>query len=87
MILILKDIVYKFLVLLFLLGMFPLIQPAWAEWTVEGESYLFGTEDAALFSATRRLTKDQDPTQPVIDSELAEQGADAVLEPVHNVLL
>ena len=59
--------------------------PAWAEWEVQGESYLFGTEDAALFSATRRLTKDQDPTQPVIDSELAEQGADAVLEPVLQI--
>lgn len=58
------------------------IPPAWGELIVEGEGYLYGTEDAALFSATRRLTKDQDPTQPVIDSALAEQGSDAVLEPV-----
>jgi hypothetical protein len=63
----------------------PPIDLACAEWTVQGESYLFGTEDAALFSATRRLTKDQDPTQPVIDSELAEQGSDAVLEPVLQI--
>ena len=56
-----------------------------AEWTVQGESYLFYTEDAALFSATRRLTRDQDPTQPVIDRELAEQGDDVVYEPAAQV--
>ncbi len=61
------------------------IHPAWAKWEVQGEGNLYGTEDVALFSATRRLTKDQDPTQPVIDSELAEQGSDAVLEPVLQI--
>ena len=89
--LVLKDIESKPMVLSFLLVVlgnmmvFPTIHPAWAEWTVQGEGNLFGTEDVALFSATRRLTKDQDPTQPVIDSELAEQGSDAVLEPVLQI--
>ncbi len=75
-------------ILLAVLPLFLVPSPGdliWAEWEVLGEAYLFGTEDAALFSATRRLTKDQDPTQPVIDSELAKQGADAVLEPVLQI--
>lgn len=53
-----------------------------AEWEVGGESTFYYTDDAALFSATRRLTRLQDPTQPVIDSKLANQGDDVVLEPV-----
>ena len=68
----------------YLLG-FHTVPPACAEWEIKGEGYIFGTEDAALFSATRRLTKDQDPTQPVIDSEVAEQGSDAVFEPVLQI--
>ena len=52
-----------------------------AEWRVAAESLLFYTDDAALFSAIRQLTRDQDPTQPVIDRELAEQGDDVVYEP------
>ncbi len=56
-----------------------------AEWTVQGESYLFYTNDVALFSATRRLTRDADPTQPVVDRELAEQGEDVVYEPAAQV--
>ena len=59
--------------------------PARAKWEIQGEGYLFGTEDAALFSATRRLTKDQDPTQPVIDAEVAEQGPDSVFEPMLRI--
>ena len=45
-----------------------------AEWTIQGESHMYYTDDVALFSASRRLTRNQDPTQPAIDSELAEQG-------------
>ena len=74
-----------FIVALGIMVVFPTIRPAWAEWEVKGEGNLYGTEDVALFSATRRLAKDQDPTQPVIDSELAEQGSDAVLEPVLEI--
>ena len=65
--------------------MLPTVPVALGEWFVEGEGYIFGTEDAALFSATRRLTKDQDPTQPVIDAEVAEQGPDTVFEPVLQI--
>lgn len=59
--------------------------PGAAEWSVQGESYLFYTDDAALFSSTRRLARNQDPTQPIIDRDLAEQGKDVVYEPVAQV--
>jgi len=52
---------------------------------VQGEGYVFYTDDSALFSATRRLARDQDPTQPVIDRELGDQGEDVVFEPVLQV--
>ena len=82
-----KHILVISLIIVSLVSMvaLPGIHPAWAEWEVRGEGNLYGTEDVALFSATRRLAKDQDPTQPVIDSELAEQGSDAVLEPVLQI--
>ncbi|MCA9422544.1 MAG: hypothetical protein KC592_16100, partial [Nitrospira sp.] len=56
-----------------------------AEWKVSGESAVYYTDDAALFSATRRLSRLEDPTQPVIDRNLAEQGDDVVFEPVAQV--
>jgi len=56
-----------------------------AEWSVKAESYLFYTDDAALFSSTRRLARNQDPTQPIIDRHLAEQGEDVVYEPAAQV--
>ncbi len=56
-----------------------------AEWSVKAESYLFYTDDAALFSSTRRLARNQDPTQPIIDRPLAEQGEDVVYEPAGQV--
>ena len=55
-------------------------QPALAEWSVEGEGNIFYTDDVAIFSATRRLTLREDPTQPVID--VTGQGEDAVFEPL-----
>ena len=70
------------------LGLFFTSQQLWfpnwssAEWTVYGESNLFYTDDVALFSASRRLSRNQDPTQPAIDSELAEQGSDVAYEPL-----
>ena len=75
---------FFFLQLVHLMVLLP-TDLARGEWEIQGEGYLFGTEDAALFSATRRLTKDQDPTQPVIDAEVAEQGPDAVFEPVLQI--
>ncbi|MFZ1744713.1 MAG: hypothetical protein WAU17_02240, partial [Nitrospirales bacterium] len=53
-----------------------LASPSFAEWKVSGESNVYYTDDAALFSATRRLSRSQDPTQPVINSNLAKQGGD-----------
>ncbi len=55
--------------------------PTFAEWNVSTENTLFYTNDAALFSATQRLSRNMDPTQPVIDSSLAKQGSDMVFEP------
>jgi len=59
--------------------------PSFAEWKVTGESNIYYTDDAALFSATRRLGRNQDPTQPVIDGNLAKQGSDVVFEPVAQI--
>ena len=73
------------------LGLFftsqQLFLPPWssAEWTVHGESNFFYTDDVALFSASRRLSRDEDPTQPAIDDVLAEQGSDVAYEPLLDV--
>ncbi len=56
-----------------------------AEWRIEFESQFFYTDDAALFSSTRRTVKDQDPTQPVLDFDLADQGSDFVYEPAIQI--
>lgn len=60
--------------------------PSFAEWEITGESNVYYTDDAALFSATRRLARHQDPTQPVIDRKLANQGNDVVFEPAAQVV-
>ncbi len=51
-----------------------------AEWSVQGESTIFYTDDVGLFSSSRRLSLQEDPTQPVI--EITGQGEDVVLEPI-----
>jgi hypothetical protein len=58
-------------------------RPASAEegWSLEGRGILFYTDDLGLFSATRRLSRDGDPTQPAIDSALTNKGSDVVFEP------
>lgn len=68
-----------------LIGILFLVSPTFAEWQVTGESNVYYTDDAALFSATRRLSRSQDPTQPVIDSLLANQGDDVVYEPMAHI--
>ncbi|HEB78616.1 MAG TPA: hypothetical protein ENI90_08820, partial [Methylothermaceae bacterium] len=40
-------------------------------WEGSVESYFYYTTDASLFSATRRLSHDQAPTLPVIETEFA----------------
>ena len=54
-------------------------------WSFEGQGTLFYTDDVGLFSATRRLSRDGDPTQPAIDSKLTDKGSDMVFEPLLNV--
>ena len=61
--------------------------PASAEegWSLEGRGILFYTDDVGLFSATRRLSRDGDPTQPAIDSKLTDKGSDVVFEPMVDI--
>lgn len=69
-----------------LIGVLFLASPSFAGWKVTGESNVYYTDDAALFSSTRRLSRNQDPTQPVIDSLLANQGDDVVFEPMAHIM-
>jgi hypothetical protein len=70
-----------------LASLWLLPQPSSAEegWSLEGQGILFYTDDVGLFSATRRLTRDSDPTQPAIDSKLTDQGSDMIFEPLLSV--
>jgi hypothetical protein len=70
-----------------LVSQWLLPQPSSAEegWSLEGQGILFYTDDVGLFSATRRLSRDGDPTQPAIDSKLTNQGSDMVFEPLLSV--
>jgi len=61
--------------------LFTLAPSASAELHVEGTGILFYTDDVGIFSATRRLSRDGDPTQPAIDSQLTNQGSDVIFEP------
>jgi len=54
-----------------------------AEWAGTVEGNLFYTNDVSLFSASRRLSLREDPTQPVVDR--TRQGEDMVMEPVVEV--
>ena len=73
------------LLLLILACFLSLPSPAQAEWKVMAQGTVHYTDDAALFSATRRLSRNQDPTQPVIDRKLAKQGDDVVFEPMAQI--
>ena len=70
-----------------LASLWLLPQPSSAEegWSLEGRGVLFYTDDVGLFSATRRLSRDGDPTQPAIDSKLTDQGSDMIFEPLLSV--
>ena len=63
----------------------PRLASAEEGWSLEGRGILFYTDDVGLFSATRRLSRDGDPTQPAIDSKLTNQGSDMVFEPLLSV--
>ena len=56
-----------------------------ADWQASGQGLFFYTDDVGVFSATRRLTRDGDPTQPALDSMLTGQGSDFVFEPQLDV--
>ena len=58
---------------------------AFAELKVEEQAILFYTDDVGIFSATRRLSRDGDPTQPALDNRLTNQGSDVVFEPQLDV--
>ena len=75
-------IIFPFLVLSFLA---TIASPCMAEWGLDLRSNAYYTDDVALFSATRRLSRHQDPTQPALDSALADQGDGFVYEPMAQV--
>jgi hypothetical protein len=50
-----------------------------SEWTFKADNTGYYTDDVALFSATRRLSLKDDPTQPNID--ITGQGSDFIYEP------
>jgi len=75
-------IIFPLLVLSFLA---TFASPCIAEWELDVRSNAYYTDDVALFSATRRLSRHQDPTQPALDSSLADQGDGFVYEPMAQV--
>lgn len=50
-----------------------------AEWHGGGDFSVYYTDDVGLFSVTRKLSLEEDPTQPIVDEP--GQGADAVYDP------
>ncbi|MCA9464766.1 MAG: hypothetical protein KC643_04895, partial [Nitrospira sp.] len=50
-----------------------------ATWEIDTEEKIFHTDDVAVFSASQRLSADEDPTQPTLD--ITDQGEDWVFEP------
>jgi hypothetical protein len=73
------------LIILASLWLLPQSSSAEEGWSLEGQGILFYTDDVGLFSATRRLSRDGDPTQPAIDSKLTDQGSDMVFEPMASL--
>lgn len=68
--------------ILFLMGVTAgNVSTAWAEFAATTQGTMFYTDDVGIFSATRRLTRDGDPTQPALDSKLTGQGSDFVFDP------
>ncbi len=58
------------------------ISTSWADWSAITQGTGFYTDDVGIFSATRRLSRDGDPTQPALDSKLTGQGSDFVFGPM-----
>jgi hypothetical protein len=55
-----------------------------AEWDVNSELSGYYTDNVGLFSVSRRLSLEEDPTQPVLDEP--ERGSDFVYEPRAEVI-
>lgn len=56
-----------------------------AEWSTEARATSYYTSDVGLFTASQRLSRDADPTQPAIDTRLTGQGSDGVMETMVQV--
>ncbi|WP_143735874.1 hypothetical protein [Methyloprofundus sedimenti] len=56
---------------------------AQAEWSGGFDLSTYYTDDVGLFSVTRRLSLEEDPTQPIVDEP--DQGSDFVYEPNANI--
>ena len=50
-----------------------------AKWSAGSDFSAYYTDDVGLFSVTRRLSLEEDPTQPIVDEP--DQGSDFVYEP------
>jgi hypothetical protein len=50
-----------------------------AEWSGGADFSTYYTDDVGLFSVTRRLSLEEDPTQPIVDEP--DQGSDFIYEP------
>ncbi|WP_428355776.1 hypothetical protein [Methyloprofundus sp.] len=56
-----------------------ILNTAQAEWSAGGDFSAYYTDDVGLFAVTRRLSLEEDPTQPIVDEP--DQGSDFVYEP------
>lgn len=65
------------------MGLIGLDRSAEASSTINVEGNIFYTDDTGLFSSSRRLSLQEDPTQPVVDA--TNQGRDVVFEPVLTI--
>ena len=63
--------------LMMLLGAVPL---ASADWSATTRATTYYTSDVGLFTASQRLSRDADPTQPALDTRLTGQGGGGVME-------
>lgn len=75
----------KFSKLLFLASCLQSLSfPVQAEWEVNSGLSSYYTDNVGVFSVSRRLSLEEDPTQPVIDEP--EKGSDFVYEPRSELL-
>ncbi len=65
------------------MGLIGLDKFAEAETAMQVEGNIFYTDDVSLFSSSRRLSLQEDPTQPAVD--VTEQGKDIVFEPALTI--